>query len=140
MSKTAQNIEKKSIKARTLKVGDMTITPEPRNRYVTLEIGGKKTRVHYKELWGAVFMLGDGEYRAQMIPDKKEERLLFSRKLQIQTKRPLKAGEVLTVWVEFDVAKDVVESIAEKNGAKVLEQSPLSTPKPNSLVESGGTM
>lgn len=140
MSKKDLNEPKKSIKARTLQVGAMTITPEARNRYVTLEIGGKTTRVHYKELWGAVFMLGDGEYRAQMIPDKKEERLVFSRKLEIQTKRALNAGEILTVWVEFDVAKDVAESIAEKNGAKVIEQSALSTPAPNRLDESGSTM
>lgn len=115
----------------TLTVGDLTLIPEPRSRYLTLEMGGKKCRIHYKELWGAMFVLGDGKYRAEMVPHKKQERMVFSRKLQIQAKKDIKAGETITVWVEFDVAKDVAQSIVEKNGGKVLEEtSPvaLSTP------------
>lgn len=125
---------------KTLLVGEMTLTPEKRSKFLTLEIGGKKTRVHYKELWGAVFMLGNGDYRTQMIPAKKEERMIFSRKHEILAKRDIKAGEKIAVWCEVDVAKTVVESLAEKEGAKVLDASPLSTPIQNTVIESESTM
>jgi hypothetical protein len=112
---------------RTMQVGELSLEPEARSRYLTATITQKdgtkvKTRVHYKELWGAVYMLGNGEYRAQMIPDKKEERMVFSRKHEIIAKRDIKAGEKIAVWCEVDVAKTVVEAIAEKEGAKVVEQ------------------
>ena len=119
----------KNTNVNVMKVGDMTITPEKNSRFVTLEIGGKKTRVHYKELWGVVFVLGDGKYRDEMLPVRKEERMMFSRKLQIKAKKDIKAGEIITVWAEFDVAKDVVESIAEKNGAKLITQSTIAPVK-----------
>lgn len=106
---------------KTMQIGDLTITPEARSRYITLEMGGKKSRIHYKELWGAMFVLGDGKYREAMMPVKKEERMVFSRKLEIAATKDIKAGEKVVIWAEFDVAKSVVAAIAEKNGAKVIE-------------------
>lgn len=105
------------------------MTPEARSRFITVTIGKESRRVHYKDLWSMLYVLGDAKYQEAMLPVRKEERLVFSRKLQIQAKKDLKEGEVITVWVEFDVARDVAQAIAEKNGAKVLEQSDeLSTP------------
>ena len=115
---------------KTMQVGELTITPEARSRFITLELGGKKTRVHYKELWGAMFVLGDGKYREAMLPVQKEERMVFSRKLEVEAKKDIKAGERIVIWTEMDVAKSVVAAIAEKEGAKVIDfVSELSTPE-----------
>lgn len=125
--------KKQNTKSRILQIGDITITPEPRSRYLTLTIGGSSARVHYKELWSALFVLGDGRYREAMLPVRKRERVVFSRKLQIQAKKDLKAGEIITVWAEFNVDKDVVESIMKREGVETIEQAqPLST---GALVE-----
>lgn len=118
-------------------VGGVTLIPEGRSRYVTIVVDGKKARVHYKELWGAVFVLGDGKYREQMIPARKEERMVFSRKHEIEVKRDVKAGEKLAVWCEVDVAKTVVAAIAEKEGAKVVDTADFSTPPQNRAVGAG---
>ncbi len=106
--------------AKTMQVGELTITPEARSRFITLELGGKKTRMHYKELWGAMFVLGDSKYREAMMPVKKEERMVFSRKLEIEAKKDIKKGDKIVVWIEIDVSKAVVAAIAEKEGAKVI--------------------
>lgn len=113
----------------TMQVGDLTITPSD-GKNVTLSIDGKKTTMPFKELWSAVFVLSGREYKAQMIPASKEERMVFSRKLRIRASKDIKAGEEIVTWVEFDVSRSVVESIAEKEGAKVLEPSALSTGAP----------
>jgi len=116
---------------KTMQVGELTITPEPRSRFITIELGGKKTRMHYKELWGAMFVLGDKKYREAMLPVRKEERMVFSRKLEVEAKKDIKAGERIIVWTEIDVSKAVVAAIAEKEGAKVIEfvdAQELSTP------------
>lgn len=125
-------------KKNTLQVGDMTIEPEARSRYLTITLGGKSTRIHYKELWGAMFVLGDGKYREAMIPDRKDERMVFSRKLTVRAAKDIKQGETIVVWTEIDVAKTIVESIAEKEGAKVIEAAPaLSTAAPVDRTRAG---
>lgn len=125
-------------KKNVLQIGDMTITPEARSRYLTIEIGGKSTRIHYKELWGAMFVLGDGAYREAMIPAKAEERMLFSRQLRVRASKDIKAGEEIVVWTEIDVSKVVVSAIAERNGAKVIEPSAaLSTAAADPKKEAG---
>lgn len=111
------------MKKNTLKVGDLTIIPEARSRYLTLEMGGKTSRIHYKELWGAMFVLGEGKYRDEMIPHQKEERMVFSRKHEIQTNRDIKKGEKLVFWCEVNVPKTIVAAIAEENGAKLITET-----------------
>ncbi len=112
----------------TLQVGNLTLKPKGDN--IQLILGDQKTTVPFKELWSAVFVLSNGEYKAQMIPAAKEDRMVFSRKLRIRAAKDIKAGEEIVVWTEFDVKQAIVESIAEENGAKVIQPAALSTPEP----------
>ena len=98
-------------KKNTLKIGDLTIVPEARSRYLTLEMGGKKCRIHYKELWGAMFVLGDGKYREAMIPSKGEERMLFSRQLRVRV-RVVNVMRLVLRWSCAHCGCDVAEAFA----------------------------
>ncbi len=121
---TNKTMSKKRKNTNTLEADGVMMEPEPRSRFITITVGGKSARVHYKKLWGMFFVLGDENYRAQMIPVQKEERMIFSRKHRIVAKRDMNAGEELVAWCEVDVRKTVVEAIAEENGAKVIRESP----------------
>lgn len=115
--------------------GQLTIVPEGRSRFVTITIGNKENkksiRVHYKELWSAVWVLGDKEFKDQLIPVQKTQCMLFSRQHKVRATRDIKQGDEINFWCEVSVEKTVVEAIAEKNGAKVIEKSVevLSTPQ-----------
>lgn len=108
---------------KTMQVGDLTITPLKDMR-VRLEMGGKTCETDYKDLWGAVFMLGDKKYQEAMIPVQKKEMMVFSRKHQIRVTKDVKAGETVNVWCEVNVPQTIVAAIAEENGAKVILQTP----------------
>lgn len=104
-----------------MKIGKATVTPLQAGR-VRISLGGKTTEVDYKELWGVVFVLGEGQYRDDMLPTQKKEMMVFSRKHVIRAAKDIKKGEMLNVWCEVNVPKTVVEAIAEENGAKVIYQ------------------
>lgn len=94
------------------------------SKKIQLDIGGQKTDVEYKDLWGVVFLLGDEEHQDQMMPTQKKEMMVFSRKHQIMLQKDMKQGETVSVWCEVNVPLIVVESIVEENGAKILFKSP----------------
>jgi hypothetical protein len=104
-----------------MKVGEAILAPLDKRR-VKLTLGKKSTEMDYKDLWGAVFVLGEGKYRDEMLPLRQKEMMVFSRKHVIKVSKDLKAGETVNVWCEVNIPKIVVESIAEKNGAKVIYQ------------------
>ena len=114
-----------------MKIGKATITPLAGGR-VCITIGTQKTEIDYKELWGVVFVLGEGQYRDDMLPVQKKEMMVFSRKHVIEAQKDIKKGEKLNVWCEVNIPKIVVESIAEENGAKVIYQMPEVIPTPES--------
>lgn len=104
-----------------MQIGDAVFTPLASGK-IRMSMGGLKTLVDYKELWGVVFMLGEGKYRDDMLPVRKTEMMVFSRKHVVLAERDIKQGETLNVWCEVNVPKTVVEAIAEENGAKVIYQ------------------
>ena len=104
-----------------MKVGEATLIPLAKDE-VKITLGGKSTTIPYKELWGAVFVLGNDEYRDNMLPVQKKEMMIFSRKHIIEAKKDIKKGEKVSVWCEVNIPQIVVESIALKNGAKVIYQ------------------
>ena len=111
----------KKLKKQEMKVGEAILAPLDKRR-VKLTLGKKSTEMDYKDLWGAVFVLGEGKYRDEMLPLRQKEMMVFSRKHVIKVSKDLKAGETVNVWCEVNIPKIVVESIAEKNGAKVIYQ------------------
>lgn len=102
-----------------MQIGDMTVTPTKDGK-IELKLGKNKTIVEYKELWGAIFVLSDKERQDAMMPVRKEERMVFSRQIQIKLKNDMKAGEVVKAWTEISIPQTIVEAIAEENGAKVI--------------------
>ncbi len=126
---------------RTLQAQGIEMTPESRSKYITVTIGKESARILYKELWSMLYVLGDAKYQEQMMPVRKEERMVFSRKLRIRTNKDLKEGEEIVVWAEFDVAKDVAEAIVRKEGGILSEQEKeISTGIPASPIISGSTL
>lgn len=108
-------------KKRILQIGEMVVTPMA-NKKIKLSIGKKETIVEYSDLWGAIFILGDKERQEAMMPVRKEERMIFSRKHTIEASKDIKKGEQVVVWCEVSIPKTIVEAIAEENGAKVIIQ------------------
>lgn len=106
-------------KKRTMKIGDMTVVPMAHNK-VKISIREKSTIVDYKELWGAIFVLSDKERQDAMMPVRKEERMVFSRKHVIRLNKDMKAGEDVVAWCEISIPETIVRAIAEENGAKVI--------------------
>lgn len=111
----------KKIKKNIMRIGDMVVTPMVGGK-VRLSIGDKKTDVAYQDLWGAIFVLSDKERQDAMMPVRKEERMIFSRKHVIEATKDIKKGEKVSVWCEVSIPKTIVEAIAEENGAKVIVQ------------------
>lgn len=109
-------------KKNVMQIGDMTFSPTTKGM-VKVSIGSKSTIVDYKELWGVIFMFSDKERQDAMMPVRKEERMVFSRKHTVQLKNDMKAGEMLNVWCEVSIPQTIVDAIAEENGAKVIIQS-----------------
>lgn len=109
----------------TLEASGVTIVPDARSKFLTVTVGGQSTRIHYKELWSMLYVLGTPKYQEEMMPVRKEERMVFSRKHEVMTNRDIKKGEKVVFWCEVDVAKTVVAAIAEKEGGKIIEQSDL---------------
>lgn len=112
--------EKKNI----MQIGDMTFTPTADKKHVIVRIENAKTIVKYEELWGAIFVLGDKERQEAMMPVRKEERMIFSRKHVVQLSKDMKAGENVNVWCEVSIPQTIVEAIALENGAKVIVKVP----------------
>ncbi len=108
---------------KTLKIGDITVTPLKGGK-LRLSMGDEKTEVEYKDLWGVAFLLGkdDKDRLDQLVPVQKKEMMVFSRKHQILLSKDMKHGETVNVWCEVNVPLTVVEAIAEVNGAKVILQ------------------
>lgn len=113
------NKEKKNKKI--MQIGGVTFTPMADNK-VQIVCENKINIVDYKELWGAIFVLSDDERRDEMMPVRKEERMIFSRKHVIEASKNIKKGEKINVWCEVSIPKTIVEAIAEENGAKVIYQ------------------
>jgi hypothetical protein len=86
-----------STKKNIMKVGDATIQ-SAKDGKVKITIGEEYSTVPYKDLWGALFVLGDNKYKDEMLPIRKKEMMVFSRKHVIQVKNDMKAGETLSVW------------------------------------------
>lgn len=104
-------------------IGGMTVTPLKTGK-VKLAIGKESTQVEYKELWGAIFVLSDKERQDAMMPVRKEERMVFSRKHVIKLTKDMKAGETVNTWCEVSIPETIVNAIAEENGAKVIIRAP----------------
>lgn len=114
----------KKPKKNIMQIGDMTFTPMDGNK-VVVNIGKTaNTIVDYKDLWGAIFVLSDKERQDAMMPARKEERMVFSRKHTIEATKDIKKGEIVNVWCEVSIPKTIVEAIAEENGAKVIIRVP----------------
>ncbi len=111
----------KKEKRKTMQIGKMNVTPLDKHR-VQLSIGKATTEVDFKELWGVIFVLSEKEQQDAMMPARKEERMVFSRKHTIEAMKDIKAGDTINVWCEVSIPKTVVEAIAEENGAKVIIQ------------------
>ncbi len=109
-------------KKKVMQIGEMTCTPMPKGM-VKLSIGTKSTTVDYKELWGAIFVLSDKERQDAMMPVRKEERMVFSRKHVIKLKKDMQAGDSVVAWCEVSIPETIVRAIAEENGAKVIIRS-----------------
>lgn len=119
-------------------VGKATFKPLEEGK-VSITIGKQSTEVEYKELWGVIFVLGEGKYRDEMIPVQKKEMMVFSRKHVIKATKDIKAGETINVWCEVNIPKTIVEAIAEENGVKVIYQKdsviPTDEPVPANSIQ-----
>jgi hypothetical protein len=114
-------MKKEKANKRVMQIGDMVLKPIGGNK-VVVTIANAKTIVDYKDLWGAIFVLSDKERQDAMMPVRKEERMIFSRKHVIEASKDIKKGEKINVWCEVSIPKTIVEAIAEENGAKVIYQ------------------
>lgn len=108
----------------TFTLGALTIKSNGPKKPLVISVGGKSVDVPYKDLWGVVYFLGSRKHKDELIPVQKKEMMTFSRKYTIEAKHDIKAGEHIVFWGEIDVPRTVVESIALKEGAKVIELAP----------------
>lgn len=102
-----------------MQIGELTIEPAKDGK-LTMSIGKTKAEVEYKELWGAVWYLGNHEFRDEILPIQKKEMMVFARVHTMEATKDIKKGERIQVHCEINIPQTVVEAIAEKEGAKVI--------------------
>ena len=106
-----------------MKVGELTLEALDTKKGVKLTMGKTSCDVTYKELWAALFVIGDADMQAEIMPVRKTEMMVFARKHTIQASRDIKSGELINVHCEVNIPEILVNSIAEENGAKVIRPS-----------------
>lgn len=109
----------KKEKSHVMQIGDVTLEPAKEGK-LKITVGKVSSEVSYKELWGAVWYLGDVEFRDEMLPVQKKEMMQFARVHTIEATHDIKKGERLQVHCEVNIPQTIVNAIAKKEGAKVI--------------------